>query len=157
MQIFKPEGERISMEELKKHRYVRLDKMSPKEELHPVVSAKNEKRRNESESNERKSAQERTLAVEKALIPVVQTKKAFDLSQKLHSTVGVQNMCALRTAIEQTIEETRLAVQSLGGNSYYKEERISDENGKQQHDQCVNELKELLQVVKNTLENVGTI
>jgi len=161
--IFRPEEDRISMEELRRHRYVGLPDTTRNVAVDTQAGATettdDEATEQTNDNKEPKLSttenDDQTLKIQNELIPLVQTKKALDISQQLRSTVGVQNMRALVVTIEQSIEETKkLAEQNVGRDENPKGEGVIDENNK--HVQCVHELTKLLQVVTKALENMET-
>ncbi|ETN99067.1 hypothetical protein RFI_38421 [Reticulomyxa filosa] len=159
--IFKPEDQRISMEELKKHKYVGLaDPSESKKKTEDVTTSDKEMSERENQPSKEitkspSNSNERMLTIQKELIPSVHTKKAIDISQKLRSAVGEHSMRALVTTIEQSIDEIKkLAVQGVKASENPRGEGVSDENNKD--DQCVDELKKLLHVVTKALENINT-
>jgi len=160
--IFKPENERITMEELRQHKYVNLPSLVDDAELQtPAISldTKDEEMRSHttrSKNTDRATiGNAKTLTIDSGLIPVVKTQKAKEMSQLVQSTVGAENMRTLVKTIEQSIEETTKHFQQIAAtsNENPKAEGVTDEESK--HDnQCLDELKKLLRVVTEALESI---
>ncbi|ETO09305.1 calmodulin-dependent protein kinase [Reticulomyxa filosa] len=149
--IFKPESERITMSELRRHKYVNLNSEKEKTESKttPSLLTKKEEEQTKYSLSKPKVTQHytngnaQTLTIANEVIPIVTTKKAKDISQLLRSAVGVENMRSLMTTIEKSIEDTKKQSQlsSATSNENPKGEGVVDEDNKN-NDQCLDELKQ---------------
>jgi len=156
--IFKPEKDRISMEELRQHKYVNLPLLtrSNAEPEKPAISASAK----EKELKDRKpltTGKDQTLAINTDSIPWVETKPAQEIVHQLRGTVGVENIRLVITNIEQSIDKVTKRIQSNAEDATKegenpKAEGVTDEEHKYDSGTCVEELKKLLQVVKGALE-----
>jgi serine/threonine protein kinase len=160
LKIFKPENDRVSIQELRQHKYVALPSLtSTTEPEAPTVSESVKE-----EEKDRKvitTGKDRTLSIKSEAIPWVDTKQAQEIAYQLRGTVGVDNIRVIVTSIEQSIQN---ASQRTQVNSEHapkdgenpKAEGVTDEDHKSHGGSYVEELKKLLQVAKDALETNTT-
>ncbi|ETO28811.1 hypothetical protein RFI_08315 [Reticulomyxa filosa] len=152
--IFKYEHERITMDELRRHKYVDLPSLTQKVESKTISLDTKDEELRYSSTRPTTNGNAKTLTIQSESIPPVTTKKAKDISQLLRSTVGVEKLREVATTIKQSIEETKKATQQPSSDENPQGEGVTQDN---KHDeQCQDELKKLLDVVNKALDSVAS-
>jgi len=145
--IFKPEDQRISMQELRQHKYVGLAR-----NVNALDEALNTKTNTSTQAETEKEIKTRMLTVKSEFIPSVQTEQAKDMAHKLRGTVGVENMRTFIKSVEQIIENSKNRSQSTHHTAENpKGEGVVHEDNTFHDDLCIDELRKLLQVAKDAL------
>jgi len=162
--IFKPENERISMEELRSHKYVGLPSLTSKVEVDTSTVSLSTKDKEAKDQKQVTTGKDKTLAIKSEAIPWVDTKEAQRMAHLLRGAVGVDSIRTFVNTIEKTIESAHTRPHSAietgenvkhGENAKHgenpKAEGVTDEGHHGVTSECMEELKKLLQLAKDAL------
>jgi len=125
--ILKPENERITMQDLRRHKFVGL-----------TIATGNDQ----------------SLKINNNVIPDLKTTKAREMALKLRDTVGQERMRSFVTSLEVTINDFRIPAAPGVIQNPNSEGVIDQHDNSHKNEECVIELKNLVQLAKDALDCV---